>query len=265
MRMIENVKLHFRFSQKEIIHLVIASILLGFFISFRDWGEPNPSIFIGLTNLVNSSLISFFSLVFVTSIQKLISLRKSNVVEFKIWPLGLLFGLIFILLTRGYWWVLLPGGLLFSSSPLLKLGDKYEGRVLHHSRAIVAFLGPFCHIIIAYMFTYVLNFGLDNYLVGKIISLNIVLAITTILPIPQFESLVPKIKGSNKEYKLFDKPTALHGFYILYDSRIFYIFSLAFVLVLVAGLNYLPLIASLIIGGILAGTIALIYLFGQEL
>jgi len=265
MRVIENIKLHFRFGKKEIIHLVIASLSLGFFISFRDWGDPTPLLSQGVTNWINSSLVVFFSLVIVTAIQKLVSLRKSHLVEFKVWSLGLLFGLIFVIITNGSWLILLPGGLLFSASSLLGVGNKYEGRILHHSRGIVAFFGPFVHILLAYIFKYLLDSGMDNYLVNQIISLNMILAITTILPIPQFESLIPKIKGASKEYNIIKDATALHGFYIFYDSRIFYIFSLAFILILLAGLSYLPIIASLIIGGILAGTIALIYLFGQEL
>src|SRR3989344_6977990 len=229
MRLVEGVKSQFRYDKNEIVGIVVASIALGFIISFRDWGTPLPIISIGLLNLVNSSLVVFVSLVIATSVQKIIGIRRRNIVNYKVWPIGLVVSVLFAFISNGAWWILLPGGLIFSSSSILGVGDKLKGNIMHQSRAIVAFAGPLSHLVIAYIFYYFSGIGIDNYLVGKIVKLNLALAIITLLPIPQPETLINKFSGMTKEIKFFQKPTALHGYYIIYHSRIMYAFALSFV------------------------------------
>jgi hypothetical protein len=265
MRLIEKIRHNFRYESKEALGLVSISVVLGFILSFRDWGDPLPVFKVGMLNWINSALVVFLSLVIVTSVQKLFAIKKNHNVNYKPWLVGLFVSFFVALFTEGNWLFLLPGGLLFSSLKLGHLGDEYEGRVVHHTRAIVAFMGPLTHLILAYIFNALFLSGFDNYLVDKLITLNLVLAITTILPIPQMESLVSKISGMKRTYNLFKKPTALHGFYIFFDSRTFYVFSLVLILALASLMYSFHSLYSFIVAGLLASMISIIYLFSKEL
>ncbi len=264
MRLVEGIKSEFRYNKNEIIGIIVASIVLGFIISFRDWGTPLPRVSIGLINFINSSLVVFVSLVIVTSIQKITGIRRRHIVDYKVWPIGLVVSVLFAVISNGAWWILLPGGLIFSGSNILGIGDKLKGNIMHQSRAIVAFAGPLTHLAIAYIFYYLSGIGLDNYLVSKLVKLNLALAIITLIPIPQPETLINKFQGMKKEIKLFQKPTALHGYYIIYHSRIMYAFALSFVIILSVLLFYVPFIAALILGLLIASTLALIWMFAKE-
>ena len=71
--------------RKEIISLVIASLVMGFIFTFRDWGYEKFSLNIGLINLFRAFLISFilFSVYLVAT--KSVAKLHGAASTFKIW------------------------------------------------------------------------------------------------------------------------------------------------------------------------------------
>ncbi len=259
-RFLHRVRDQFRFEQKELLDLAVVSLCFGFLLSFRDWGGgPQAQLASGILNLVNATLVVFLSMVIALIAQKLYALKRSHTVSFRAWYLGLAGGLFLGFLSSGFWLLLVPGGLLFSTARIFKLGDKYEGNILHASRAYIAFLGPLTHLLLAYLFSLLAWSGVDNYLVQKGILLNVILGIITILPIPQIEAL---FKPSSHR---LSTTINLDGFYILYHSRIFYVFALFFIILLAILLFQIPSILALLVAFIIAGMDALIYTFSKEL
>ena len=257
---VERVKTHFRFEQRELIDLAIVSLCFGFILSFRDWGSENAvDVTFGLINFINASLIVFFSMVVTIIFQKLFAIKRAHTVNFRAWYFGLGISLYLGFISLGSWLLFLPGGLIFNTVRQFKLGTQYEGNLLHASRAYIALVGPLIHVLLAYIFYLLNSNGITNYLIQKGITLNLILAVITILPIPQVEALFKMVSKHIKH------TINLDGFYIFYHSRIFYIFSLALVIALVVLLFQVHVLFALLIAAILAGTIALFYTFAQEL
>ena len=259
-RFVHRIRDQFRFEQKELRDIAIVSVCFGFILSFRDWGGgESVQIAAGILNLVNASLVVFLSMALVLIAQKAFAIKRSHTVSFRAWYLGLAAGLFLGFLSSGFWPLLVPGGLLFSTVRTFKLGDKYEGNILHASRAYIAFLGPLTHLLLAYLFSLLVWVGIDNYLVQKGILLNVILGIITILPIPQIEAFFRPIS------KRSAATINLDGFYIFYHSRIFYVFALIFIILLAILLFQIPSILALLVAAIIAGAGALIYTFSKEL
>lgn len=256
----ERVREHFRFDRREITDLLLVSLFFGFLLSFKDWGFgeiADPKI--GAINFVNGILVVFLSMTLTVMMQKLFALKVSHKVYFRAWYLGIAIGLYLGIVSSGSWLLLLPGGLLFRSVKLFKLGDKYEGHILHSSRAYIALIGPMTHMLLAYIFYTISNQGINNYLVDKAVSLNLILALITILPIPQIEAVFKFI--SNR----LNYTVNLDGFYIFYHSRIFYLFALVFLLILGVLLYQVHVLFALLIAVILASTLTLFYVFAKEI
>ncbi len=256
---VERVKTHLRFDTRELIDLVLVSVCFGFLLSFRDWGSENAvDVMQGILNFVNASLVVFLSMTLTVLFQKLFALKRAHTVVFRAWYLGLGIALYLGFISFGKWLLLLPGGLLFETVKY-KLGEEYEGNLLHSSRAYIALVGPLTHVFLAYLFFLLSSNGVTNYLIEKGITLNVILAITTILPLPQFETLFKAVAKHVKH------TINLNGFYIFYHSRILYVFSLALIIALVVLLFNVHALFALLIAAILAGTITLFYTFTQEI
>jgi hypothetical protein len=73
------------FNKKEINSLIVASIVLGFVFSFRQWGYEEFSLAIGITNWIRSFLLSFivFSIYLVAN--KNIAKLYGASIKFKVW------------------------------------------------------------------------------------------------------------------------------------------------------------------------------------
>lgn len=174
---ISKIHHHFSFSHNEIKAILIASGLLGFMFTFRDFT---------LSNLFFSVIIAIASLFFHVAAQKIISLSIGYSADFKLWWYGLLAGLAVTFISNGkIWWLFLPGGITFSLIARQRLGKMRYG-LNYTQMGIIAFSGVIASIVFGTVFK-----NIDLYLLGsnviwlhKIFIFNLVLAISTMLPIP---------------------------------------------------------------------------------
>lgn len=87
---------------------------------------------------------------------------------------------------------LLPGGLVFGYAKPVPV-NPYNLRNRRYGEAIVAFAGPLSNIFLAVFFALLLRFGLQSGLslpvefVGKLILINIVLAVFNMVPVPPLD------------------------------------------------------------------------------
>ena len=199
----DKLKRYYSFTPNEIKGLAIAVLATAFIISFNDWGKGNDvNIPIGFFNFFNAILIVAVSFLIHISMQRVWSLGTGYRLEWKMWGTGLLLGLIFVFLTNGKFWLILPGGFIVYHLGGHRLGWFRYG-INWWALGLIAVMGPLATMILAVIFKAISGFFV-NVWIQKMITFNIVYAMYSLLPIPP-----------------------LDGSKTFYGSRMLYIFSTA--------------------------------------
>jgi len=219
----DKIKRYFIFTPLELRNLAIAILVVAFIISFSDWGTGNQiNIGLGLFNFFNAILIVTLSFLIHISAQRVWALGTGFRLEWKMWGFGLLIGLIFVFLTNGKFWLILPGGFIVHHLGGHRLGFFRYG-INWWAVGLIAVMGPFAGILLAILFKGISGIVV-NSLIQKLIIFNIVYALYSLLPIPP-----------------------LDGSRIFYGSRMFYVFSAAVLLILNISV-WIAVISSFFIG-----------------
>lgn len=229
------IKEYFSFNLKEFRSLVLAAIIFGFIISFRNWGSGEIEAVVGFTNFFNSALGVLFCLLLHVSIQKVVGLRFGFLVEYKPWLFGMLLGLVAAFGSFGFLWIFLPGGIVVQHLAGIRLGRFRYGANLFPV-GLVAFSGSLGSVIFG-IFLRQLSVITNNPLLSQMYIFSILLAIFTLVPVPP-----------------------LNGFHLYFASRESYVFFVIFLLILALLMHVLPVFIALILA-ILAGSGAWLYYF----
>jgi len=228
----DKIKKYFKFTPTELRGIIIAIFVTAFVISFSEWGRGDVvDLGLGLFNFFNAILIVALSFIVHIGAQRIWSLMAGYKVEWNMWGFGLLISLIFVFLTNGKIWVILPGGFIVHHLAGHRLGwFRYD--INWWALALIALAGPLASIILAVVFK-ALSGLIVNSLIQKLIIFNIAYALFSLLPIPP-----------------------LDGSRTLYGSRMLYAFStsgiVAAAILITLNINlWVAVIASFFIGAVL--------------
>lgn len=179
MELIERIKRDFGFSADEIKGLVIATLVLAFIFTFREWS---------LSNLFYSVLIIALSLIVHVSCQKIVGLHLGVKVDFRIWWYGLLASVVAVFISNGrVWWLIIPGGVVISIIAKYRLG-KFRYGLGYHLMGIVGLTGPVASIVLGSIFKNInLYTPITSPLLDKIFIWNLVYAVFCLMPIPPLD------------------------------------------------------------------------------
>ncbi|MBU3941577.1 MAG: hypothetical protein KKF74_01560 [Nanoarchaeota archaeon] len=194
--LIDKTKRYFSFNSEEIKGILGSTLIIAFIISFKLWGPGNEFNFAyGLKNLFNSILITLLAILVHISAQKIYGLHLGFKVEFKtFWP-GLIIALILCFVSGGAIWFLIPGGIVLYHMAQHRLGFFRYG-LNYWSLGMISAIGPLANVCIAALLAVIAYGGViippmtpiaTTTLVGRAISLNLWLAIFTMLPIPPLD------------------------------------------------------------------------------
>src|SRR3989338_10300539 len=86
----DRIKRFFAFSHTEIKDLAIATVVLGFVFSFRDWGNDGVDILVGVRHFLTTVLLAAVSLFVHESAHRIMAILIGYKAEFKLWWGGLL-------------------------------------------------------------------------------------------------------------------------------------------------------------------------------
>ncbi|MBI5388972.1 hypothetical protein HZB01_01170 [Candidatus Woesearchaeota archaeon] len=239
----DRLKLYFKFSPKEVQNIMISVVVMGFMVSFREWGITNEvNVYLGFFNWFNASLIILLTMIVWMTFCRLFSIIVGFRGEFKFWPGGLVFALIVTFVTRGYvWFLFLPGGLIVQHLTTHRIGYFRYGRN-NQAYAIACMAGPIALIFLALFFRMLLGFFPENPLLIKAVAINLWFAVINMLPIPP-----------------------LNGAHIFYFSRPLYAFLLGLFIAIGAllALN-VSFWLTLIIAALFGALIWILYYLGFE-
>ena len=182
----DKLKRYFAFTSNEVKGLVIAILATAFIISFNDWGKGSEvNISSGFFNFFNAILIVTLSFLVHISMQRVWSLGTGYRLEWRMWGFGLLLGLIFVFLTNGKFWLILPGGIIVYHLAGHRLGWFRYG-INWWALGLIALIGTFATMLLALVFKAISGFFV-NALIQKMITFNIVYAMYSLLPIPPLD------------------------------------------------------------------------------
>jgi Zn-dependent protease len=241
MKLFHNIKQYFLLEKKEIKHLLITTVVLGFIFSFTEWGVGEINIQIGLFSMFNASLVVLLSLLVRLAVQKIFAIYRGYKVQYASWPVGLAIAVLIVVILNGEQpFFAVPGVLAFSLIEQLRVGKPRQWKMLS-DEALISFAGPFTNLIMAFIFK-AIAVSTGNPLASKLVLVNVWFAIISILPIPK-----------------------LDGFRIFYYSRTWSIFAIIFVIAASVLLQIRTFSYALFAGIAIAAAVTIIYFIRFEL
>ncbi len=179
---IDRLKRYLPFKAKELRGLTISIATLAFIISFRQWGDKELDITVGLTSLLGAVLIVALTLLARLAVQKAFALGASYSAEYSLWSIGLLVALVLAFVTNGRFWFLIPGGIVLNFLPGHRIGWTRYG-LNYFGIGVVSLSGPIANILLAMIFRTL--YEITNIaLFQTAFILNIIMALWTMIPIP---------------------------------------------------------------------------------
>ncbi len=182
------IKQFYNFNKQEISSLVIATLVIGFVFSFKDWGEETFNAAKGVMNLLITIIIVGASLFFRLSCQKIYGLSQGYKAEFQVWYTGLGIGLIVSFLSLGKFPLALVGCVIAAHMVRQRLGEFRYGFSLWDN-GMMSFWGILGNMILAIIFAIGAFFVPTSYFFTKGLIFNIIMAFCSLLPIPQLDGL----------------------------------------------------------------------------
>ncbi len=246
------------FTKKEVLHLLLSSIILGFVFGFDD-KRPVFILSLWFQNYLFVTLLSFISLLIFILSQKIISSIYRANSEYRVWytrrfliresgyikskqpepklyetiPLGIILPILVILFSKGS----LPFSAVLqtqiSAFKPHRIGKKFS-EVTEYESSVIA-LCPIITCMIIALLSKFLN-------LESLYIINLSLAISNILPLPK-----------------------LNGMTIFFGSRFLYIFSFFLITLLAIFSYFLPIFASIVFSLLASIIILILYYFFREI
>jgi hypothetical protein len=180
------VKRYFPFNKEEKRSLVITILVLAIIIGMDD-GRASFSLVPWLANFAIILVFVIISVFWRQAAHRLVAFRAGFRAEYRIWWLGILIGLGLTVISRGKWWIIIPGSVMAHHMAIHRLGwFRYGPNVTAIS--LIAMAGPIGNIILATIIKTIewIFFG-SNVLLHKIFIFNLAYAMWTMLPIPPLD------------------------------------------------------------------------------
>jgi hypothetical protein len=179
----DKLKRYTNIRKNELGALILSIVVLGFIVSFNDWGPGSePDLVLGFTNFIGGLIIVGVTLLGRLFIQKIVALGADFQAEYKMWSIGLLIAAVLAFVTRGYFWFLIPGGLILHYMPGHRLGWVRYG-FNTFGIGVVSLAGPFANILFAMIFRTLFEVTAIP-LFHTAYLFNLIMALWMIIPIP---------------------------------------------------------------------------------
>jgi hypothetical protein len=232
--------------KKEILHLFIASLVIGFIFSFREWGPGQTfDVNIGLTNLIRYTIISILVLLIYITTQKLCALRHGAISNFRIWsfkqywlsksskfkkplPIGILLPILLSFFSNGHIKFATVGT--SEITEIRRIGKSFK-HLTGWETAVIHLAGP-----LTLSFLSIILFPLETF--SKLIYVSYTIAIFSMIPL-----------------------SSLDGAKIFFGSPPLYIFGLALIISSIFLISAINPILTIILATIIAFTLLIFFLY----
>lgn len=234
-------KKNFKFTETEILFMIVTVLISGFILSFRQWGIGDiVDVKIGFYNLMLTIIIAALNIFVSVSVIKLRGLRIGHRVTYSFGKFSTLFSLFVVFLSNGFLPFFGPGTFKSTLDYKYRHGHLRPGLQLK-DLAKLSILGSFSSLGIAFLAKlFMLGFP-TNLVLSRIMIVSITFAIVNMLPFPEF-----------------------NGFHVFYCSRLLYFFWFAAIIAIGVFFMFLGIIPSIILGFLVGGASWLLFYFAYE-
>lgn len=167
-----------RFSQNEILFLIITAIIGGVLLAFRKWGESTLDFNAGIENTIISAIAILIALIVNFGVQKIYAGRKGYETKYHPNYYGLGVGLMLGVITNGFIALIMPGWVTFKSKDIQRIG-KWRYRPYFREYGYTVNWGIAANLLVA-----TLASGFSNPIFHAIFFANLLIAIFTLIPTP---------------------------------------------------------------------------------
>jgi len=171
----------FKYTKREFLLLIAASLVIGFILSFRLWGGSSYDVNSGIENFIKISLLTFIALIIHYSVEKIYGVMKGISVTYTFPAIANGAGLVFTFLTNGLLFFFSPGNLKFEVHQHKRIG-KYRSRVIFEEFGFIVGAGILTSLIIAAIFSMRTGFIAEQF-----VKINLFIAVFSLIPLPTFE------------------------------------------------------------------------------
>jgi len=192
MSFITRIKLHYRYNKEELKQFVILALIIGFLLSFNEWGGEKFDAAIGLFNLILAIIIAAIGIFIHDAGQRLTALFYKHKLEAKMWWGGT--GISFLI-------CLATNGTLGAYTPILaksfdvealkreRIGTYHYRTTLEEVRNI-ALMGAIFSLLFATILKIIGYIGgISGGVLQKMIIFNVMFAFMHYLPIPPLDGI----------------------------------------------------------------------------
>ena len=181
-----NIRKYFPFTGTEIKGLLITIFIIAFLVSFKQWGTDTFDFTEGLFNFISAILIVALGILAHVSLQRIYSYKLGYVARYENFLYGTIGGLILCFASNGNLFFLSPGHVRLTHMPRLRMGEFRYG-INMYEYAKIAASGPLANIVLAMFFKAFMFLG--NPLIEKAMYINILLALFSMVPLPNTDGL----------------------------------------------------------------------------
>jgi hypothetical protein len=267
----------------ELAHIVLAVIVLGFLFSFRLWGLDVFSVSAGFFNWLYMSGLAVVALGGHILTQKAMARHFYAISRFKLWGLGVVISIVLIFLTKGWFIWASVGCAAVSAKYFIRPGKKVAGLSPYETAKIVA-TGTFASIGLAVLGKLLIPYF--GTIAEQFMNMNLWIAVFSVIPLflirvfgalhiakwfspwkkkralkpgkpwvygkPSWSILEGTLKRVGKMY-------LSEGEIVFFGSKALWIFTFVFVIMSAALLIWLGALLSILIAGVLATIMFLIW------
>jgi len=176
------IKKHVYFTNSEKLDFLITAVTLAFMFSFKQWGGDKFSFANGIYHFLMD--LFWVSVAIMTHIlaQKIYGAKLGYEVTYKKWGLGLLIGAFLTIATNGAInMVAVVGSIIILDIPALRTLEMRRG-INYTDLAKISYAGIFANLMLAMIFK--LFIPIFPEFAKTFMTMNIILALVAILPIP---------------------------------------------------------------------------------
>ncbi|MFW5852514.1 MAG: hypothetical protein ACOCUR_00630 [Nanoarchaeota archaeon] len=225
-----NVKKYFSFDRQEIKSILLMIITFTFVLGFDD-GYSEFILSRWLFNFLTSFVIASSAVLVKETAHKLMAIKQGYTVKMKLWWPIMLVNLFLVFLVDGKIHIMLPmAGLFIFHHERMRIGEFRYGHN-YFENALIGFAGPLANVYLAAFFK--LFMGLNNPAVFLAMQVNLIYAVINLIPVDILLFFVQSPKML-EHADIRKHPAPFAGTYILYSTRIFYVFCVTVVSILSA-------------------------------
>ncbi len=244
-----HLKRYFDISRKEWLAIATTAAVMGFALSYNNWGDETFDLAIGLRNLIGALVGAFLMLALHVAANKAVAVFYGVRATYEKYSLGLVIGIFVTFLTFGLWPLWVNGFSRYLAIPNLRIG-KFRATIakdwelgLAAAGAVLASLLICIPLEVLFQVT-----GLEYF--HSLVKISILIAVYGMIPLPLIQTSNPYQLYMSRAEMLEGN---LNGYDIIWGSRAYYFLLLGVtigfaIFLLLIGPSWLMIFLTLVLG-----------------